>query len=41
MTMAESIINLRKCGWSDTEIVDYILYILTDDEQYNTRNEDA
>ena len=44
MTMSESarvILGLRSKGWSDTEIVDFILWVETGDEQYRPKQEEA
>lgn len=42
MTMQESarvMIGLRAKGWTDTEIVDFILWVETGDEQYKPKAE--
>ena len=40
MNMSETarlILDLRAKGWSDTEIVEHILYIVTGDESYKAK----
>lgn len=41
--MAEAsrvILGLRAAGWSDTEIVDFILWIETGDERYKPKDKE-
>ena len=43
MTMSETarlILDLRAKGWSDAEIVDHILYIVTGEDAYKAKKVD-
>lgn len=42
MTMAEAarlMTGLRSAGWSDTRIVDFVIWVETGDEQYRPKEE--